>query len=272
MKNERSEAQKNASRLNGSRSRGPSTPEGIEGCRRAATIHGMYSPQIIGPNEDPAKYERLLTNYVNEWNPIGQDERDLVTDIVNARWRIRRAWGQTTGMISTEMIVTKDAVERAFYPVTAEIRQCCCISTLEKAHPGILYRMQGCEESLKRLISRSRKELIELQTMRLGEKPRRNPQPEEDVIFFPSSNVIEFVQPDSAAGGEEIPHEPTPPPAEPESVPEAEMESGKGPENDDQSIYQNPENYQPLSRYFPTKDELQDRLDRWNDPPVDLAA
>ncbi|MBI4902188.1 MAG: hypothetical protein HY820_01045 [Acidobacteria bacterium] len=269
MKHDRSEAQKNASRLNGSRSRGPATPDGIERCRRAATIHGMYSPQIIHPNEDPTKYERLLTNYVNEWNPIGQEERDLVTDIVNARWRIRRAWGQTTGMISTEMIVTKDAVEHAYYPVTAELRQCTAISSLEKAHPGILYRMQSCEESLKRLISRSRKELIELQTMRLGEKPRRNPQPEdEDVIFFPSSNVIEFVQPESAAAAEEVTPEPAPPPA----APETEMESGKGPENDDQSIYQNPDNYNPLSRYFPTKDELQDRLDRWNDPPVDLAA
>src|SRR5262249_52104004 len=91
----RTEKQKPASRTNGARSQGPRTPEGIDRCRQAATIHGMYTPQILLSNEDPSKYERLLTLYVREWNPIGQDERDLVTDIVNARWRIRRMWGQT---------------------------------------------------------------------------------------------------------------------------------------------------------------------------------
>ena len=270
MKKQRTEAQQQASRSNGSQSRGPSTPEGIERCRLAATIHGMYTPQIILPNEDPTKYERLLTNYVNEWNPIGQDERDLVTDIVNARWRIRRAWGQTTGIISTEMIVSKDAVERAFLPVTAEIRQSCCISTLEKANPGILYRMQAGEESLKRIISRSRKELIELQTMRLGHMPQRNPQPEEDSIFMPSCNVIEFPQPHTADNQTEPPQE-SQPVSEPESSPKQPVASGKGPE-DGQSIYKVPEDFQPLSLYYPTLDELRDRAERWDVPPSDRVA
>ncbi|MBI4909978.1 MAG: hypothetical protein HY820_40540 [Acidobacteria bacterium] len=271
MKQERSEAQKLASRLNGSHSHGPATPEGVERCRLAATIHGMYSPQIVAPNEDRSKYERLLAHYILEYNPVGDDERDLVTDMVNARWRIRRAWGHTTGMVSAEMIINRDATERAYTPVTAELRTTTAISALETAHPGLLYRFQAGEESLKRIIRTSRKELVALQTDRLGEKPRRNPQPVDDLVFFPSSNVIEFLQPENAG--------PTPVEAEsdtemPETseIKEPPAEAGKGPENYDQSIWTDPQEFRVVSRYIPSADELRSREERWGPPPVDLAA
>ncbi|MBI4907801.1 MAG: hypothetical protein HY820_29525 [Acidobacteria bacterium] len=238
----------------------------------------MYSPQIVAPNEDRSKYERLLAHYILEYNPVGDDERDLVTDMVNARWRIRRAWGHTTGMVSTEMVVTRDAAERAFRPVTAELRTSTAISSLEAAHPGLLYRFQAGEESLKRIIRTSRKELVELQTARLGEKPRRNPQPVDDLVFFQSSNVIEFPQPDDA-GPTPVEGEPAPGDAEstkdtPEAaeINESPDESVKGPENYDQSIWCDPEEFRVVSLYIPTAEERQTREERWGPPPEDLAA
>ncbi len=235
MSQQRSEAQKAASRANGAKSRGPSTPEGIERCRRAATLHGMYTPQILLANEDPAKYKRLLDSYIAEWNPLGITERDILTDMVNARWRIRRIWGQTSGLINAEMLFSQDRTDASYEPVTAELRQCDGICELEKALPGMLNRMQTQETSLKRLFSRSMKELIQLQKMRLGELPTLVPQPSEDEIFFPpeSGEPID----DTSPSPDETPPTDEPSESEPAAI-------------DDQAVCPSPEIFHQFSTYF----------------------
>jgi len=48
--------QKNASKINGARSKGPVTPEGKAKVSQNGCKHGLYAKQTVLRNEDPAQY------------------------------------------------------------------------------------------------------------------------------------------------------------------------------------------------------------------------
>lgn len=78
-------------RENGSKSRGPITPEGKKRVSQNPIKHGFYSQNIIIPGESHETYDQIKDAYVELLNPQTPIEHDLVTDIVNSRWLIRRA-------------------------------------------------------------------------------------------------------------------------------------------------------------------------------------
>ena len=88
----RTPAQIEASRRNGARSHGPKTPEGKAISSMNALRHGMTAKALLLTNEDPEAYIQLANAYYEKFQPADDVERDLVDEMVIAKWRQRRAY------------------------------------------------------------------------------------------------------------------------------------------------------------------------------------
>jgi hypothetical protein len=84
-------AQRRAAKHNAQHSTGPRTPEGKAASSRNATRHNLSGATfVLLPNEDPAAFEALARGYRDEWHPRTPHETFLVTQMVQARWRLDR--------------------------------------------------------------------------------------------------------------------------------------------------------------------------------------
>ena len=88
-----------SNRINGAKSHGPKTPEGLAISSMNAVRHGLTAKTLVLQNEDPAQFKELMDDYTAYLRPTNPVERDLVSDIISARWRLRRMWSYETAMI-----------------------------------------------------------------------------------------------------------------------------------------------------------------------------
>ena len=86
----RSEKQRNASRTNGGKSRGPTTPEGKAKVKFNGLKHGLRSNQVVLPGESAAEFNAELKGWADDWKPSGHTAAVLVERAAVASWRLRR--------------------------------------------------------------------------------------------------------------------------------------------------------------------------------------
>ena len=99
--------QQTASRINGARSKGPTSPEGAARSSLNRLTHGMCSKVLILPGEDPREYDLLRQGFVDDWKPQGATEVTLVDQLAKSTWFLRRADRSNYSNVSTAM---RDAV------------------------------------------------------------------------------------------------------------------------------------------------------------------
>jgi hypothetical protein len=81
-----------ASRQNGARSRGPSTAAGKARSARNSLRHGLRARKaVLLDDEDATEFRAFARALRNELAPEGRLQADLVSRIVMAAWRARRA-------------------------------------------------------------------------------------------------------------------------------------------------------------------------------------
>jgi hypothetical protein len=90
-------------RINGAKSRGPSTPEGRAKSSRNSLRHGLSAKSIVLPNEDSGEYEQLLDAHIDQFHPRTDVEMELVEAMAVARWRLRRIRTIETNLFTTEL-------------------------------------------------------------------------------------------------------------------------------------------------------------------------
>ena len=111
-----------SSRRNGSKSRGPITPQGRERSALNAVTHGITAKTLILQNEDPDHFLEMMNSYVEYFQPENQIQIDLVTDLVAARWRLRRTWRYQTAMLDIEMDAQAPDFEKRFLTHDEDMR------------------------------------------------------------------------------------------------------------------------------------------------------
>ncbi|MCC6367777.1 MAG: hypothetical protein IT165_29995, partial [Bryobacterales bacterium] len=79
-----------------------------------ALKHGLASRAVVLFNESHAEYDALLLEYRTLFKPMDQYEADRVTDIVNARWRIRRIQRFETAVIDLQLDETSPVLYEKF--------------------------------------------------------------------------------------------------------------------------------------------------------------
>ncbi len=91
-------------RINGAKSSGPKTPEGLQRCRQASVKHGMWVAHISTfSHEDQVAYAALLTSANDQFRPRNCVESNVVGLLVDALWRAGRLGAMANADISREM-------------------------------------------------------------------------------------------------------------------------------------------------------------------------
>jgi len=77
-------------RANAQHSTGPRTAAGKRRSSLNALRHGLTGQIVVMPSEDLATYQRHVQNFVDEYQPAGATEAQLVQTIADATWRLNR--------------------------------------------------------------------------------------------------------------------------------------------------------------------------------------
>ena len=91
-------------RINGSKSTGPKTPEGLQRCREASVKHGMWVAHISTfPHENQIQYAAILTALNDQFHPRNMAEAAMVGLLADAMWRAHRLSNLANTDIDREM-------------------------------------------------------------------------------------------------------------------------------------------------------------------------
>ncbi len=166
-----SELKQQTARRNGAMSNGPVTEEGKARSSQNAITHGLTSRTVVLANESPEKYARLLEAYCAEWQPTGQTETDLVVEIANCRWRLRRIWAIETAAIDSEMFIQRKAFDASFTVATPNMRQADALQYLSGGDNNFLNKLDRYETRYRRGFDRALNTLVKVQSYRGFEAP-----------------------------------------------------------------------------------------------------
>jgi len=209
------ERQQNASRANGSKSRGPVTPAGKLASSRNAITHGLLSATIVLQGESTDRFEKLLAALYAEFQPETPFEESLVENMAVARWRQRRIWGMEKAGMDHEVrrqaglsssISTEDNVTRAslaFRTLSDDSRSLELINRYDSRYERQYYRAH------RRFL-----EVRDLRTPPPSIQPQSNSRPDEGTFPTGSARI----------------HQIPPPAADPSPVPEKVVASKGTPE------------------------------------------
>ena len=93
-------AQIKANRNNAKKSTGPRTEEGKTRVSKNALKHGLLARDTVLPGEDPADFDRQLSALEADIHPANSLEFELVRQIADAQWRMRRLTRLETGFLA----------------------------------------------------------------------------------------------------------------------------------------------------------------------------
>jgi hypothetical protein len=85
------QSQINANRQNAQASTGPRTPEGKAASSANATKHGLSAGFRVLDNENREEFDELIADYHATFKPANTQERFLVEEMAQSRWRLARA-------------------------------------------------------------------------------------------------------------------------------------------------------------------------------------
>ena len=94
-------AQIKANRNNAKKSTGPRTEEGKALVAKNALKHGLLARDTVLPGEDAADFDRQLSALESDIQPGNSLEFELVRQIADAQWRMRRLTRLETGFLAT---------------------------------------------------------------------------------------------------------------------------------------------------------------------------
>jgi hypothetical protein len=168
----RSDLQIEASRANGSKSRGPVTEEGKLASSRNALKHGILSDTVLLPGENPASFEADAQDLFDEHKPVGPTEQELVEIMIVARWRRTRIWMLERTCLAGQMHQECLRVpESELDPTTAA-----AIAFRNLAdHSRTLDLVNRYESRYDRQYFRAHRRLLEVQDRRMRNEPDSTP-------------------------------------------------------------------------------------------------
>jgi len=152
-----------SARANGAKSHGPITEEGRKTSSMNALKHGLTARTVVLSNENGDEYDGLLDSYVQDLQPNGPVEMDLVLEMVNAKWRQRRFHNVETEMFERQMFEQKE--------IYVDYKSCDEVSEHTSAFAALsqsisLPMLHRNEARLERTFSRALNNLLHLRRLR----------------------------------------------------------------------------------------------------------
>ncbi len=177
MKTDKSTSQRrqNASRANGSRSRGPVTPDGKARASRNAVQHGVLATLLTLDPQEAAIFNRIHAEYVARFEPRDQVEHDLVEEVVRAKWQMRQAWAYESAIVGLQVAQDTEKVDREWKSLGDHDRRALAYAAALK-DSSTLPNLQRYARSLALQSEKGIRMLLELRKQRLP--PAFEPDPE----------------------------------------------------------------------------------------------
>jgi hypothetical protein len=154
----------NSARANGAKSHGPITGQGRKTSSMNALKHGLTAKTVVLSNENDDEYNGLLESYVQELQPTGPVEMDLVVEMANAKWRQRRLHNMETELFERQMEDQKEMIDADYKSYDAVLEQTYAFRTL--AHSVPLQMLNRMETRLERTYSRALNNFLRLRRLR----------------------------------------------------------------------------------------------------------
>jgi hypothetical protein len=163
-----------AARRNGSRSSGPVTADGKARSSQNALKHGLYSKAVVLTNESTELYDKLVEEYLAEYQPATRREQDLVLQIASCAWRLNRILTMETAAIDHRMDKQRADIAAETAQIDESTRAAVAFTSL--ADSSFTLTLLGrCESRLVRNIERAENRLALLQARRENKKVRNEP-------------------------------------------------------------------------------------------------
>ena len=150
-----------SARINGSKSRGPTTPAGRARSSQNALKHGLTSQSLLLPSEDPGEFHHLLASYLHKLQPDGPVELALVHEMVAAKWRLDRIAAIETQLFGEAIDHVEEYADDPLNELQALAHGFERIANSSSF--SFLYRI---ESRLTRAYSRALRNLLQLQKLR----------------------------------------------------------------------------------------------------------
>jgi hypothetical protein len=152
-------SQLEANRRNALRSTGPVTNTGKISSSRNAVSHGLTSKHPVLPSESAAEYQQHLDSYVDVYRPIGFEQTQMVAELADLRWRLRRVPTHEAGLYAIEITRMLQENSDSTKGLTAEQLQAMAFARLTERR--ILPNLFAQESRLSRRADRLHKRLSE---------------------------------------------------------------------------------------------------------------
>jgi hypothetical protein len=194
-----SELKSETARTNGAKSHGPKTPEGKEASSHNALKHGFTERKtFVLQCESVDGYRAMLAEHIAIHQPDTAPEKELVSQMAIARWRIRRFVCAETVLIDCEMIRNEAAVNKEFATNDAGVHIAMAIRSLAD-ESRTLSLMSRYEARHQRTHDKAYAALRELQKARASQPTPPEPEPAPAVEKEKSPNEPTAPPPSSPA-------------------------------------------------------------------------
>jgi hypothetical protein len=145
-------------RINGSKSNGPCTEAGKEHSSQNRTIHGIYSTRVVLRNESQDTYNELEAMFIELFQPRDAYEVSCLTDMIVARWRIRRLRTADTANIELAMEDARATLHSAYNNLTPAHELALAYRSMP--HASSSANLLRLEDQQQRLYDRSYRALV----------------------------------------------------------------------------------------------------------------
>jgi hypothetical protein len=152
-------------RINGAKSHGPHTPEGLAKSSANSRKHGLAAKYALLPNESREEFQLLFDDYVDQFHPQSGVETELVEVMVIARCRLRRLLAIETHLFEVEISRRGKQIDREFAALSDDPRLAWVFQKLADNGQSIamLIRYEG---AINRSYEKALKQLLLLQSRR----------------------------------------------------------------------------------------------------------
>ncbi|MBL8212943.1 MAG: hypothetical protein JNK87_19665 [Bryobacterales bacterium] len=160
---------------NGAKSKGPKTEAGKKKSAANSFKHGLYARDIVLATEKQSEYDDLQQAFLESFAPANLEEHELVIDMVNARWRMRRVERHEQGLLNLEMSRALRDAPSEFEAMDAVTLEALAIQRLS-ATPA-LENINRMAQRFERTYFRCREALLKLQRARGAAEPEPTAEP-----------------------------------------------------------------------------------------------
>jgi hypothetical protein len=150
-------------RINGAKSKGPVTPEGKARSSQNARRHGLAAQTVVLSNEAVERFDDMLDDYIERFQPADRVELDLIEEYVSAKWRMRRIVAIDCALLDHQLTADEAAIDQKYDSIDEETRT---VLSFEKLNTVSVRNLHRYEANARRTAREAFNQLLALQALR----------------------------------------------------------------------------------------------------------